>query len=135
MMIKGCMLLSVVEKYDAFTVMVSLPSICDNLEAVLTTHDRFRKEWLAMQSGGSLFGLVLAVLMVAIPICAHHGLIPGTQITAVLTNLPYTLHKLNQTLKDGEKNLADLIQNQTEEWKAAKNAQRTANRQAANGQV
>lgn len=108
-LIQGAIALSIVDKYSGFVIMSMTPRLCENLHGVLVRYDSFRRDALAMKSGGSVFGLVLAVLMMLIPIAAHHGLIPGAKLRQLLENMPVTMFKLAQRMKEGEEALSQMM--------------------------
>lgn len=112
LVVKAAMMLAVADKYDAFCIMVSLPQICDNLRGVLIRYDSFRKEFLGIKGGGSIIGLGVSVLMLALPIASHHGLIPSASVAKLLVNMPFTLHKIQQKLAEGEAALTKLMEEQ-----------------------
>lgn len=131
---KSAVMLSVVDRYDAFCVMVALPQISENLRGVLVRYDKLRKEMLAMQTGGSIFGLGLAVLMMALPMCAHHGILGKGQTAKLLLEMPFTLLRIQERLKEGSAALTKMMEEQLraaaeanrrqqEETRAAKAAQ------------
>lgn len=110
--VKGCIILSMVDRFSAFTIMANLNQVCDNLHAILVRYDKFRKEWLAMKGGGSWIGLFIALVSIVLPIAAHHGLIPSKKLAQVLANMPMTMFSIQQKLKDGEENLTKLMAEQ-----------------------
>lgn len=110
--VQTLVLMSAFDRYDTFVIMVSLPNAMDALKGVLVRYDKLRAEMLAAKTGGSIFALVLSVLCMALPILAHHGLIPHKQVTRLLFNLPFTLHQLNQRLADGEATLTNIMEEQ-----------------------
>lgn len=124
--VKACIMLSMVDKYDAFCVMVALPQICDNLRGVLVRYDSFRKEMLALKGGGSVFALALSVLMCALPIAAHHGLIPGKAVAQILVNAPFTLYKIQEKLTQGEAALTKLMEEQLKQATEANRSKASA---------
>jgi hypothetical protein len=118
--VKATLLLSAVDKYDAFAVMASLPQICENLKAVLVQYPRLRKEFLSIGSGGSILGLVISVLMLALSISAHHGLIPARFHAEVLVKAPMVLHNIQSKLAEGEASLTQMMREQFMAEQAAK---------------
>lgn len=109
---KAAVMLSVVDRFDAFALMVALPNICDNLRGVLIRYDSLRKDMLAMQTGGSVFGLVLALAMLFLPIAAHHGLLGRGSAAKLLVEMPFTLLKIHQRLKEGSEALTEMMREQ-----------------------
>jgi hypothetical protein len=108
-MVKLAMALSIVDKYDGFCVLANLPSASENLKGVLIAHDKLRADFLAMKSGGSIFGFAMSQLMMIVPIVAHHGFIPNERIAELLVNLPLTLFRIQQKMKEGESALTDMM--------------------------
>lgn len=131
MVVKAAMMLSMVDKYDAFVVMVGWQQVKPNLLAVLKKYPGFRKEVLTWKDGGSIAGLVIAILMIILPIAAHHGIIPSSTVAKVLLNAPMTLHKIQQKLAEGTAGLTKLMEEQLAETK--KVAEEAKERAAANG--
>lgn len=114
-MTKGLVMLAAVDQYSAFAVMVQLPTFFAQFEAVLVKHDKWRAELLlAVEGSGSVIGMAITVLMMLLPIAAHHKLIPGKKIGALLENLPKAVYKLSQRLKDGEEHLTRMMAEQME---------------------
>lgn len=111
-LVRGALLLAVVDRYDGFCVMVSVDSFCSNLRAILIQYDRLRKSFLGASAGGSVFGLVLSLLMMALPVAAHHKLIPSKHVTDMMLNLPFYLLRLSQQVQQSEQNLAEMMQDE-----------------------
>ena len=105
-------MLAAVDRYDAFALMVGMTEITNNLRGVLIRYEKFRKEWLAAQGGGSLLGLGMAVILTALPIFAHHGALGQGPLAQQLVQTPNVLFKIQQQLKDGEANLTKIMQEQ-----------------------
>lgn len=123
LVVKAAIMVSMVDRYDAFCVMVGWQQTKPNLLAVLRRYPGFRKEMLQLQSGGSLAALFISILMTLLPIAAHHGLIPGKKITQVLVNAPFMLHKISEKLSEGAAGLTSLM---NEQLTAIKEAQKSA---------
>lgn len=133
---KTAVMLSVVDRFDAFVVMVALPNICDNLRGILVRYDGIRKEFLAAQTGGSIIGLALALLMLCLPIGAHHGLLGRGQVARLLVEMPFTLMKIQQRLKEGSEALTQMMAEQlrmAQEANAKADAEAQRVRAAQNG--
>lgn len=124
-MIQGAIALTIIDKYSGFVIMSMTPQFCENLHGVLVRYDSFRKDALAMKSGGSIFGLILAALMILIPIAAHHGLIPGAKLREMLTNMPITMFKLAQRMKEGEEALTQMMERAANEMLRPRNGGNT----------
>lgn len=131
---RACVMLSVVDRYDAFCIMVSMPQICENLRAVLTRYDGFRKEFLAMTAGGSMFGLGLSIFMCLLPIAAHHGLLGKSRVAHLLMEMPFTLLKISERLKEGSEALTKLMAEQIQEARE-QNQRQAAARAAQNAEA
>lgn len=125
---KSAVMLSVVDRYDAFCLMVALPQISENLKGVLVRYDSLRKEMLAMQTGGSIFGLGLSILMLALPICAHHGLMGKGQTAKLLIEMPFTLLRIQERLKEGSAALTKMMEEQLRAAAEANRQQQAAQR-------
>jgi hypothetical protein len=119
-LMKAALGLFIIDQFDGFCVMAGIPTVCENLKAVLVQHDGFRKKCLAGTGGGSIFGLVASVAFIALPIAAHHGLIPSRRIGMILVNLPFALLKLASQVKDSEENLTKFMQDKMDAARAEK---------------
>jgi hypothetical protein len=109
---KLAMMVAVADKYDAFVIMVNLGPMGDQLRATLIRYPNIRKQLLDAKGTGSAFGLVVSILMVLGPIAAHHGLLPFKSLAPILVNAPKSMFAIQQQLKDGEQNLARVMQEQ-----------------------
>lgn len=130
--VRGCIMLAAIDRFDAFAVMASLPAFCANLEAFLVSHPTIRTGLLSAKSGGSIAGVISALLMMVLPILAHHRLIPHRRATEMLLNAPFILFQLSQKLAEGEASLTKLIHEQFEQARQARQA--TTEAQNAEGQ-
>ena len=108
-LVQAAMALAMIDSYDGFCVMSGIPAAMDNLRGVLIAHDSFRKDMLRVNDGGSIVGLVISVVMMVVPIAAHHGLVPSTKIAEMLVNLPIVMHKISKRMKEGEQALTDMM--------------------------
>jgi hypothetical protein len=95
-------MVSLVDAYDAYVMMVNRPDLRANLYALATRYEWLRKELLAIETGGSIFGLIVSVLSIFIPIAAHHGLFGRNKVSTIMINAPFMLEKLNDRMSDGE---------------------------------
>lgn len=98
---KAVGLLSLVDPYDAFVIHINAPEILDNLRFVLMRFEWLRNAATGAQTGGSVLGLILAVLTTVLPIMAHHGLIPGKKVANIILNIPFLLLRLQQAVANG----------------------------------
>lgn len=126
MVVKFSIMLSMVDRYDAFCLMIGWSQVKPNLLEVLKRYAGFRKEMLALKTGGSLIGLGIAVLMTTLPILAHHGMIPWKSATEVLVKAPFTLYNIQQKLAEGAAGLQELMAEQLQAMREAQNAKVTA---------
>jgi hypothetical protein len=108
-MMQGALMLAAVDQYDAFVFLNGINPFCESLHGVLVRYDSFRKDALAMKAGGSIFGLCFTAITMALPILAHHGLIPGAKIQELLIQFPVMMFKLSQRMKEGEEALNDMM--------------------------
>jgi hypothetical protein len=115
-LVQGVFFVMMADQYDGFVLMSAVPGICENVRGVLVAHDQWRKELLKIKEGGSIFGLIFAVLMPVAAICAHHGLIPFARISDVLQNLPKVMFRVQQRLKEGEQATEDMMTRIGEEF-------------------
>lgn len=121
--IKAAIMLSVIDRFDAFCLMVALPNICENLKGILIRYDSLRQDMLGMKTGGSIIGFVLAVGMLLLPVSAHHGLLGRGKTAQLLLEMPFTLLKIQQRLKEGSEALTKLMEEQLREAAAANRRQ------------
>lgn len=99
---KAVVLLSLVEPYDAFVIRINTPEILDNLRPLLMRFAKFRAFAVGADTGGSALGLILALLTTALPIAAHHGLIPSKKVAQIFLNIPVFMMRLQEKLSDGD---------------------------------
>lgn len=111
---KLALMMSVSEalRYDAFVIMANLPQLSEQFHAVLVRYESIRKDFLNMRTGGSVIGLVITVLSIALPISAHHGLLGRGKMAAMVYELPFVLLKLQERLKEGSEALAKMMEDQ-----------------------
>jgi hypothetical protein len=126
-------MLAAVDRYDAFALMVGLTEITNNLRGVLIRYEKFRKEWLAAQGGGSLIGLAMSLALTALPIFAHHGMLGQGPLAYQLVQTPNVLFKIQQQLKDGEANLTKIMQEQAAEMTKQRQQAKTPPQNTPNG--
>jgi hypothetical protein len=130
-LVKVAMMISMIDKYDAFCIMVSIPEVCANLRAVLVRVDWLRYEILAVTAGGSLLGLGLSLLTMILPMAAHHGFLPGKKIRDILVKVPYTVDAINNRLAEGEEGMMNLMREQLRQHNSAEANKRQAAPHAA----
>ena len=126
-------MVAAIDRYDAFALMVGLNEITNNLRGVLVRYEKIRKEWLAAQGGGSLVGLVMSVILTALPIAAHHGMMGTGPLAHQLVQTPNVLFRIQQQLKDGEANLTKLMHDQAQEMAKQRQQAQQPQQQTANG--
>lgn len=122
---------SIVDRYDAFCIMVNAPSVCTNFRGVCLRYPAMRKEFLKVPEGGSVLGLVLSAVAMGAPMAAHHGLIPSQRIAEAMVNLPLTLYRLHKRMTEGQAGLEALMETYMSQMKADREKQQE--RVAANG--
>jgi tetrahydromethanopterin S-methyltransferase subunit F len=115
--IQAAVMLSVVDRFDAYSVMVALPNVCTNLKGVLARNDKLRKEFMNLGSGGSIIGLILSIVMMFLPMAAHHGLLGKGNAAKLLVEMPFTLMKIQQRLKEGTEALTKMMAEQLQKAK------------------
>lgn len=134
--IKLALAVSVFDKFDAFCIMVNTGPVCQSFRGVCLRSERFRKEMLAVKSGGSVVGLIMAVAFMIAPIFAHHGLIPSRKVAETMVRMPYLLFTLHERMKDGEAAMTVLMKQQMEEMQREnqrREQERQRQRASANG--
>lgn len=131
--VKGAFMLAAIDPYDSFCLMSGWTDVEPQLKAVLVKHDRLRADLLAVGEGGSIIGLALSVVVMAIPMLAHHGIIRFKQdrIQNLLLELPKTLYKLRLRLAEGEASVTKMMAEHMEAFQAEKRQAQQQQRQAA----
>jgi len=74
--------------YDSKIVLERSPAIVEACVAVAEQDEQFRKILLTLLTGSAYGQLALAVLMLAIPILANHGMLPPVAAVLVGADLP-----------------------------------------------
>lgn len=133
-MVKAALAVSIVDRFDAFCIMVNAPAVCSSFRAVCIRYPDLRKEFLRVPEGGSVFSLVAAMAFMAAPIAAHHGLIPSKRVAEMLVNLPLSLYKLHERMKQGEEGLTSMMKDHMEAMNEHRTTAEQENRRAGNGQ-
>jgi hypothetical protein len=123
-----------VDRFDAACIMMNTPAVCSSFRAVCLRYGDLRREFLKVPEGGSVFSLVFACLTMAAPMAAHHGLIPSKRIAEILVRMPIVLYQLQQQLSKGEEGLRDLMAEQVQEMKRAREENAARARAESNGQ-
>jgi hypothetical protein len=123
-LMRGALLLSMVNQFDGFAVAIAIPDICSNLAGIFTRYEKLRKEVLGVQGMGSVLGLVVVLVTVALPIMANHGLIPGKFVRGLMLNLPMVMYKMHETVDNGAEKMAEVMFEQMKKNTAAKMAAR-----------
>jgi hypothetical protein len=117
------MLLSIVEPYDAFVLHVNSIELLANLRVVLMRFEWARSAALNAQTGGSVFGLFLTMLTTALPILAHHNLIPAKKVAAILINLPIFMQRMQERAAENDGDITgELMRRIQEEQRKATEA-------------
>jgi hypothetical protein len=121
------MMLAVVEPYDAFVLYVNMPKVLDNLRPILTRYPGLRQQAGTASTAAAIFGLVITVLTILLPIAAHHGLIPSKKITKILAAVPVFMKRMNDVMDSGmdvgEMLMARVQEQQARKTEAARRAQ------------
>jgi len=101
-MMRGVVMLSLVDPFDALVLKVNTPELLNNLRPILRRYSAVRREFLMVQTGGSIVGLLLTLATIALPILAHHNLIPSKKLSSVFLNIPNVLIAMQQAASDVE---------------------------------
>lgn len=98
--------LSLIEPYDAFVIAAAAESNAQLFQGVIAEHDKLRGYLSSAQGNGGLLAYALSTLVtIALPIAAHHKLIPAEitradgktmPIGKALENLPQVLYNLQR---------------------------------------
>lgn len=115
---KTAIVVGVLDPFDGYAIVVQSKPMSENARNVLLHYDRLRKALMNGESSGGVAGLVLSSLFIALPILAHHGIIPaeiaGRPIGQFLEGLPKMLKKFQQKSEEAEKELADQLAGESE---------------------
>jgi len=114
-LVRGAMFAMMADPYDGFVIMTGIPGICENIRGILVTHDKWRKDALALKTGGSILGLVISLFLLILPILAHHSLIPSVKLRQMLQDMPVILFKISQRMKEGETAMNDMMERVAEQ--------------------
>lgn len=109
-LVRGAMFAMMADPYDGFVIMTGIPGICENIRGILIAHDKWRKDALALKTGGSVLGLVVSLFLLVLPILAHHSLIPSVKLRQMLQDMPVILFKVSQRMKEGEAAMNDMME-------------------------
>ena len=114
-------LISLADPYDALVLHVNAADLLDNLRSVVMRYEWARNTATVTSTGGSLFGLVIAVFTTVLPIASHHGLIPSKKVSQILLNVPMFMLRLQQRLAESDDGAMtdELLKRVTEEGKRA----------------
>lgn len=99
---KAVALLALVDPYDALVVHINAPEILDNLRGVLMRFEWLRNAASNVQTGGDIFGLILALFTTFLPIAAHHGWIPSKKVATILIQMPVFMMRLQERIASGD---------------------------------
>lgn len=97
---RAIVLLAIADPYDALVLRVNLPELLANLRPVLMQYAWARNAAMNTASGVSLVGLIITFLTIALPIMAHHKLIPSRKVAQILINVPLFMHRMQQEMVD-----------------------------------
>lgn len=109
---KAAAYVSLVEPFDAFVIMAASDSNAQLFQGVISSNDKLRSYLSATQGSGGIVAYVLStVVTIALPIMAHHQLIPaeinGKPIGKALENLPQVLYKMQRQAEMATAGLMD----------------------------
>lgn len=106
---KAAMLLALVDPYDALVLRVNTEELIANLRPVLMRYPKFRAILSGVDTGGSLFGLLLTVATTLLPIAAHHNMVPVKKAATFLLNLPFVMLRMQQTVAQNGEGLTESL--------------------------
>src|SRR5690606_24488418 len=97
---KAVFMTAMVDPYDAMVIHINRGELIENLRPILMRFEWARKQFLNVQTGGSILGLVFTLACIALPIMAHHKLIPSQRLSVILLNLPTFLMKMQDAARN-----------------------------------
>lgn len=109
---------SMVEPFDGQAIFAGAKPLSDNAGTVLQNSERARALLLSSKQATGWLGLVGAFLLIAVPISAHHGLIPKEikrrgqppmPVGELLEQIPSMLLKLERKMADAEQTIAEKV--------------------------
>lgn len=107
---KAAMLLSLVNAYDALVIRVNTPEIVNNSRSLLLSSEKLRGWCKAADTGGSAFGLILALITTFLPIAANHNWIPSKKVANFVLNIPVVMMRMQKRIEEGgDGNLTDVL--------------------------
>jgi hypothetical protein len=104
--------LSLIDQFDSYTILAGWPGVRDNLRGLMIRYDWLRTEVLAISTGGSILGFVLSLLMIGLPIAAHHKIIRGKMIGPMLERAPFMLSKMQERMAEGPDSVKGFLETQ-----------------------
>lgn len=121
-MVKSALIISLADPYDGLAIIAGHKQVVDQAKGVAQSHDTMRAFLLNVKSSGSIAGLIAACLSIALPIAAHHKLIPaevkGVPIGQTLERLPQILMKVNKGLESATQDMMTRLEAMQEKVKA-----------------
>jgi hypothetical protein len=106
---KAVMLLSLADPYDAFVIHVNTPEILENLRPVLYRYAWMREAATNTSAGLSLLGLVVTLLTTALPIAAHHNLIPSKKVAQLMMAIPMIMKRMQENVGDNGEDMGAVL--------------------------
>ena len=107
---KTAVMVGIFDTFDGFAIVSQSKPLSENFRTMMVSFDRLRKPLVEGSGGAGVGGFVFAALAVALPIMAHHGLIPATiggkPLGEFLEKLPKFLHRLQTEAEKAEAELA-----------------------------
>lgn len=122
---KAAAYVAMVDPYDGFVIMAASDSNAQLFQGVIANNDKLRQYLSATQGQGGIVAYALSTLMtIALPILAHHKLIPAEitradgksiPIGKALENLPQVLYKMQRQAQMATADLMDEMHARTQQ--------------------
>jgi len=101
-LMKAVALIALADPYDALVLHVNSKELIENLRPVLMRFPWLREQAANASAIGSIFGLVVTLFTTALPILAHHNLIPAKKLVPFFIQMPLIMLKMQERMMAAE---------------------------------
>lgn len=123
---QAALMLAPFDSYDGMAIYAMRGPVVEQFEGVMVTHDTWRASLQGVEGTGSVAGLIIACFAMALPILAHHGIIPATvkgyPLGQALTELPKITLRLQRAAETGEEVMQEYLARMAQEERERKQA-------------